>query len=88
MGQTGDKTIELDISKEMWREYEWIFELSGEHEKMVYRINEPQKLFIRPGGSTHRVVDSDGVSHCLPSVGVFGCVLRWENFDKEKPVNF
>ncbi len=69
-----------DISKERWREYDW----NGR----IYRINAPAELFLRPGGSTHRVVDMNDVVHCVPSVGVMGCVLRWENKDHNHPVNF
>ena len=78
-----NKLKEFDISREMWREYDWPARFS-----FPYRIENPVKLFIRPGGSTHRVVDSEGIVHCVPSVGVNGCVLRWKNSDKEKPVNF
>lgn len=74
---------EFDISHELWREYEWPARMS-----FPYRINAPVKLFIRPGGSTHRVVDSDGVVHCVPSVGVEGCVLRWKNPEGTPSVNF
>ncbi len=70
----------FDISHELWREYDW----NGR----VYRIVNPTMLFLRPGGSTHRVVDLNGVVHCVPSVGVFGCVLRWKNPDGKPPVNF
>jgi len=73
---------EFDISKELWREYEW------NSTTEPYRIKNPVTLFIRPFGSTHRVVDIDGIVHCVPSVGIMGCVLRWENKDKSKPVNF
>lgn len=71
---------EFDISHEMWREYDWC--------GRIYRINNPVTLYLRPGGSTHRVVDKDGIAHCVPSVGVMGCVLRWQNPSGEKPVNF
>ena len=71
---------EFDISHERWREYDW----GGRK----YRINKPKKLFIRDGGTTHRVVDSDGIAHCVPSVGVMGCVLRWYNGQDAPPVNF
>ena len=57
---------EYDISKELWREYDWPARFS-----FPYRIENPVKLFIRPGGSTHRVVDSEGIVHCVPSVGDF-----------------
>jgi len=71
---------EFDLSREEWREYDW----NGR----VYRIAEPKTLFIREGGSTHRVVDTHNVVHCVPSVGVMGCVLRWFNSEENKPVNF
>ena len=74
--------LEFDISHELWREYEW------EGRSVPYRIEVPQLLFLRPGGSTHRIVDSEGVAHCVPSVGVMGCVLRWKNPDDAPPVNF
>jgi hypothetical protein len=54
----------------------------------VYRINNPKKLFVRDGGITHSVVDSEGIVHCVPTVGYLGCVLRWKNPDGEPPVNF
>jgi len=69
-----------DISDERWREYDW--------EGRIYRIYTPRWLYIRPGGTTHRVVDSGGVTHCVPSVGVMGCVLRWSVKEGENPVAF
>ena len=81
---------EFDISHELWREYEWfggIRDSKGELMR-VYRIDSPQKLFIRKGGTTHRVVDIEGVAHCVPTVGYLGCALRWKNPDGAKPVNF
>ena len=72
--------LERDISTEEYREYEF-------SDGKVYRINGPVTLFTRVGGTTHRVVDSQGVAHCIPFP--FGStVLRWKNFDKAKPVNF
>ncbi len=71
---------EFDLSHELWREYDW----AGR----VYRIDHPQQLFIRSGGTTHRVVDANGTVHCVPSVGVMGCVLRWFNGEGNPPVNF
>lgn len=71
---------EYDISTERWREYDF----GGR----VYRINKPKTLFLRLAGTTHRVLDFDGIVHCVPTVGVQGCVLRWENYDPDKPVNF
>jgi hypothetical protein len=70
--------IESNLRMELWREYDY----GGR----VYRIDEPQKLFTRPGGTTHRVVTRDGVVHCLPAPGFNGCVLRW--LQKEGTVTF
>lgn len=52
---------------EDWREYDF--------DGRVYRINDPQAVYV--GGTTHVVVDADGVAHCVPAPGVRGCVLRW-----------
>ncbi len=71
---------EYNISSELWREYDW----NGR----VYRIDAPVQLFLRPGGSTHRVVAATGIVHCVPSVGVMGCVLRWASRDSNNRVNF
>lgn len=71
---------ELDITTELWREYDF----GGR----TYRIDSPVKLFLREGGTTHRVVDSNNIAHCVPAPGEHGCVLRWENKNKTVPVNF
>lgn len=83
---------EYDISKEMWREYDF----GGR----VYRINKPVTLifyyrtspFIPLGfaqqSDTHRIVDAGGIAHCVPRPGIDGCVVRWKNADPDKPVNF
>jgi hypothetical protein len=76
--------LEFDISKEEWREYD--FTAGGV--QRVYRINKPVTLFIRPGGSTHRVVDDTGIAHCVPGPGFRGCVIRWYNGEGNDPVNF
>lgn len=70
-----NKIEEFDISSEEWREYEF----GGR----TYRINRPSKLYI--GSTTHRIVDSDGVTHCCPKPGVGDCVLRWK---ATPPVSF
>jgi hypothetical protein len=62
---------EYDISHDEWREYDF----NGR----IYRIESPKKLLIRPGGSTHRVVDAEGITHCAPAPGTGDCVLRWKN---------
>lgn len=61
------------LTSELWREYDF----GGR----VYRIVEPQALFFREGGTTHRVLDRDGVAHCVPAPGFNGCVLRWKERD-------
>lgn len=72
----------FDISHEEWREYEW------ENRFEPYRIANPKLLFLRSGGTTHRIVDSNGIVHCVPTVGYMGCVLRWKNPEGTPPVNF
>lgn len=69
-----------DLTVEEWREYDLGCR--------VYRIDSPVSLVTRPGGTTHRVVDSNGIVHCLPAPGVNGCVLRWKSKDENKPVDF
>ena len=55
---------------EEWREYDF----GGR----VYRIDAPESVQFRAGGDTHRVIDGDGIVHCVPASGVRGCVLRWK----------
>jgi hypothetical protein len=69
-----------DLTCEEWREYDF----GGR----VYRITGPTSLYFRPSGTTHRILDSDGVIHCVPAPGVNDCVLRWKSKDPEKPVEF
>lgn len=69
-----------NLSLELWREYDF----GGR----VYRINNPQEVHWRTGGSTHRVVDVDGTVHCVPAPGVEGCVLRWKPRDPKQPIQF
>ena len=69
-------TIEpKDISSEQYREYDF----SGR----VYRIENPKQLYV--GTTTHRVVDAEGITHCLPAPGFSGCALRWK---ATPPVSF
>lgn len=73
---------EGDLSDELWREYQ---APGGE----VYRIDNPVKLITRIGGSTHRVLDSRGIVHCVPFPGKNeDHVLRWKPKDPTKPVAF
>ena len=73
-----------DLTSEAWREYE--FGEAGA--RVTYRIHDPKTLFIRVGGSTHRVVDAGGVVHLLPGPGYRGCVIRWQPRDQSRPVDF
>ena len=63
------KKIEIKGVEE-WREYDF----GGR----VYRIPSPVSVEFRSDGQTHRVVDADGIVHCVPAPGVNGCVLRWK----------
>ena len=65
---------------ELWREYDF----AGR----TYRIEYPLAFYYRDGGSTHRVVDTNGIVHCVPAPGVNGCVLRWKNKSDFNPVGF
>jgi len=76
--------LKKDITAEQWREYE--FGKTGE--RIVYRIKNPVTLFYREGGTTHRVLDSNGVVHCLPVPGEKGCVLSWKNKPEFEPCRF
>lgn len=67
-----------DLNSEEWREYDF----AGR----IYRISSPTLLYR--GDTTHRVVDSAGVVHCVPAPGFHGCVLRWKNKLGSKQVNF
>jgi hypothetical protein len=71
---------EYDLSSELWREYDF----GGR----VYRICAPITLYLRDGGTTHRVVDDAGTVHCVPAPGRYGCALRWVNKKGEPPVKF
>lgn len=96
MASDKDPTLlRRSIDGEDWREYEWDevrqnqlgrFERTGS--RVTYRIKSPKTLVIRPGGSTHRIVDSIGVAHCVPAVGLLGCIIRWKNPEGEAEVNF
>lgn len=81
--------VKRDISRELWREYEWVIELGeNEFDIRTYLIENPVELSYRPGGTTHRIVDKDGVAHLVPKEGRFGCVIRWLNQPDSARVNF
>ena len=84
-----------DLTRELWREYDFPVltgkeNAQGQLESItrIYRIEEPKALFLRPGGATHRVLDKDGVIHCVPAPGVQGCILRWKNRKGEPRARF
>ena len=72
--------VSKEIECELWREYDF----GGRN----YRIDNPVSLHYRPTGTTHRVVDVNGVAHCVPAPGEKGCVLRWKNKYGLDRVNF
>ena len=56
---------------------------------MLYTIHNPCTLYYRKnGGTTHRILDSDGVVHVVPAPGRYGCVLRWKSNDDTDAVSF
>jgi len=69
-----------DLTGELWREYDF----GGR----VYRIDKPQAFFWALGHTCHRVLDLEGIIHCVPAPGVSGCVLRWKSRKKNSPVGF
>ena len=58
---------------ELWREYEF----GTSADRFTYRILAPVTLWYHEGGTTHRVLDSEGVTHCVPAPGQNLCILRW-----------
>jgi hypothetical protein len=70
------------LTDEAYREYEF----GPDGARTTYRITNPVALYV--GTTTHRVVDTNGVVHCVPSVGVNGCVLRWQPLNAANPVQF
>ena len=68
-----DDYIVKDISNERWREI--YFLKTGK----IYKISFPKTLIIRKGGSTHRVVDSDGIVHCYVAPELGETVIKWKN---------
>jgi len=69
-----------DLSDEEWREYDWYYDEEDPVKiSRQYRIDDPVFVYWRDGGTTHRVVDKEGIAHCVPVPGRMGCVLRWKN---------
>lgn len=70
----------MDISDELWREVE----IDGR----TYRIDNPVTLVTRRGGSTHRVIDREGVVHCYAAPEGGRSVIRWKSREGKPPVKF
>lgn len=85
MSELSSELKESDLTVEEYREYDWIDQHGRQR---TYRISAPVKLFLYKGCTTHRIVDGDGVTHCVPGIGQMGCVLRWKSKDPSKPVSF
>ena len=81
---TSSGITSVSLTGEKWREYEF----GPEGSRTTYRISAPILLFQRPGGTTHRVMDTLDVIHCVPAPGHQGCVLRWAPMDPLNPVQF
>lgn len=63
--------VEIDLEGiEDYREYDF----NGR----VYTIVRPKKLIFNKGGSTHRVIDADGLVHIVPAPGNGDCVVRFK----------
>ena len=73
-----------ELTGELWREYDWLCPSSNINR--AHRIYGPVAVWI--GSTTHRVLDSTGIVHCVPSVGQLGCVLTWKPKDAANPVQF
>lgn len=67
-----------DLTCEHYREYEF----AGK----TYRISDPVAGYFRRGATTHKILDSQDVVHCVPAPGHLGCVLRWSPRDPTVPV--
>ena len=62
-----------DLTVEEYREY---YDLKSD---IVYRIDNPVAFYFREGGSTHRVVDANGIVHCVNYGPGQAVVLSWKN---------
>ncbi len=83
VNKAGELLGPYNLTTEEWRSY--TFGLIAKY-RTTYKIYNPVSLYYRKGGTTHRVVDDKGVTHCLPAPGEKGCVLRW--FAPEEKVAF
>jgi len=78
-----------DISSEAWRSYEWV--IPETEEKRLCVIVKPLSLYYEKGSSCHVITakeDNGIIAYCVPSVGRFGCILKWGKDSGEDPVLF
>ena len=75
-----------DLTVEEWREY--VQTDANGTVVSVHRIDNPQTLVTRAGGTTHRVTGLDGVTYAFPVNGNCPFVPRWKSKDPENPVAF
>lgn len=75
-----------DISSEVWREYS--YPDGTPNGTLKYKIHNPVRMFMRAGGTTHRVLDGDGIVHVVPAPGHNGCVLRYRPRDVDNWCQF
>lgn len=82
--------IKKDLSSELWRRYQWI--VPETDDERTYVIDHPLCLYYEKGSSCHIITNVDPlgqvVSHCVPSVGRYGCVLIWASKPEFNPVSF
>ena len=79
--------VQRDLRGEKWREYIWETTPSSEQNRLVH-IGDPQTLFYREGGTTHRILTSNGIVMLVPAPGHFGCYVRYQPRDVQEPVAF
>ena len=69
-----------NIENELWRTYEFVKDGVG----FIVTINEPSVINVSNSGG-HRIVDTCGVSHYIPSGWVH---LSWQVRKGTNPVSF
>ena len=68
---SNDNYIIADISSEEWREV-------VTNEGLTFRIPKPVTLIIRKGGSTHRVINTNGEVWCYVAPETGKSVIKWK----------
>lgn len=78
--------LELDICGEEMRVY-----LQLSHDKtheVAYIIDHPVKLYFRPKGTTHRILDAEGIVHIVPAPGHGTFAIKYLPKNAAEPVRF